>query len=149
MRYLSARARTKREVENYLDERQFDEVTVQETVDRLMELGLLDDARFAEEFVQSRLRTKPISRASLSRQLSAHFVPRDLIESALTYVTPEMERGNCASVLRKYRRQLDRLPTEERNERIRQRAVSRGFMYSDIALGMEQMRNEEHSDADS
>ena len=56
LRYLPSRARTVREVENYLDERQFDEVTV------------------ATEFVQSRLRTKPISRASLSRQLAEHFV---------------------------------------------------------------------------
>jgi len=148
LRYLSSRARTVREVENYLDERQFDEVTVQETVDRLIELGLLDDARYATEFVQSRLRTKPISRASLSRQLAEHFVPRDLADGALAFVVPEKERENCVSVLRKYWRQLDKLPSEERNERVRLRAVSRGFLYSDIALGMEQILNEEVSDTD-
>jgi len=135
LRYLSARARTVRELEYYLDEKQFDEVVVQETVDRLVELGLLDDANYALEFVQSRLRSKPISRATLQRQLAEHFVPREHIESALDFVTPELEQENCLAVLRKYWRQLERLPQEERKARVTQRALSRGFSYADIAWG--------------
>jgi len=139
LRYLTSRARTVREVELYLDERQFDEIAVQEVVDRLIELGLLSDTRFAQEFVASRLRTKPISRASLGRQLKEHFVPRELIDSALAEISPETERENCALILEKYWRQLERLPKEERAERVKQRAISRGFAYEDIAAGLEQL----------
>ena len=136
IRYLAARARTVREVEYYLDDRQFGEVDVQDAVDRLIELGLLNDANYAEEFVQSRLRTKPISRLTLSRQMAQHYVPQADIESALAFVTPELERENCEQVLRKYWRQMDEFPPEERKERVTRRAVTRGFSYDDIAYGL-------------
>ena len=63
LRFLGARARTVREVERHLDNCEYGEVEVYETVERLKALGLLDDVAFANEFVRTRLATKPISRA--------------------------------------------------------------------------------------
>lgn len=67
--YLGFRARTVREVERYLDEKQYGEFEIMQVVDRLTELGLLNDAQYAADFVDSRLRTKPVSRRILREQL--------------------------------------------------------------------------------
>ena len=71
LRFL-ARARTVREVERHLDACEYGEVEVYETVERLKDLGLLNDVTYAEEFVRTRLATKPISRAHLREQLLSH-----------------------------------------------------------------------------
>ncbi len=81
--YLGYRARTVREVERYLDEKQYGEYEIMQVIDRLAELGLVNDTAFAEEFVASRLRTKPVSRRHLRAQLYAHELAREVIDEAL------------------------------------------------------------------
>ena len=66
MKYLTARDRTVSEMQAYLDAKEFGEADVDATVARLMELGLLDDGRYAKRFVETRLASKPISRRHLS-----------------------------------------------------------------------------------
>ena len=63
--YLARRGRTVREMELYLDGQNYGEYEVYAAVERLKELGYLDDRRYAEEFVRSRLATKPVSRRKL------------------------------------------------------------------------------------
>src|SRR5512133_3202225 len=80
LRFLGARARTVRETERHLDACEYGEVEVYDTVERLKELGLLNDTAFAEEYVRTRLATKPVSRAHLREQLLAHEVEAQSIE---------------------------------------------------------------------
>ena len=63
--YLTPKDRTQREVENYLDERNYSEIEVINTIERLKDNGLIDDERYAKRFVETRLNTKPISRQKL------------------------------------------------------------------------------------
>ena len=105
LRHLGARARTVREIERYLDASEYGEVEVYETVERLKELGLLNDVAFAEEFVRTRLATKPVSRAHLRQQLLAHEAEAEAIEHALASLGGETEADNAALIAGKYIRQ--------------------------------------------
>ena len=60
MKYLTAKDRTVSEMQAYLDEKDFGEADVDATVARLTELGLLNDARYAQRFVETRTASKPI-----------------------------------------------------------------------------------------
>lgn len=95
MRYLVSRARSVREMERYLDGLDYGEVEIMDTVERLKELSLLGDERFARDFIESRLRTKPVSRAHLKEQLRAHEVDADAALEALSVITDELERENA------------------------------------------------------
>lgn len=130
--YLSFRSRTVREVECYLDEKQFGEIEVYDTVNRLQELGLLDDKKYAEEFVRTRLNTKAVSKRHLAEQLRSHSIPKDIIEAVLDTLPDESELKNATDVAKKYYRQLEALPENERKERTLQRLVRRGYSY-DVA----------------
>ncbi len=129
LRYLGYRARTVRELERYLDEQQFGEYEISQVIERLKELGLADDAKFAADFIESRLRTKPVSRRHLREQLHAHELPPEVIEEALSAVTDEVEQANAAAVAEKYWRQFAALPADKRAERVLQRLQGRGFSY--------------------
>ncbi len=141
--FLAARERTVREVERYLDEQQYGEIEVQQVVDRLQELGYLNDAAYAARFIETRLNTKPISRGKLQEQLLAHELPREIAADALKAVGDEHERQNALRVARKHAAQLQAYAPEEREQRLLRRLVSRGYSYEDSRLAIESLSPEE------
>lgn len=142
LRYLGARARTVREMERHLDTCEYGEVEVYETVERLKELGLLDDLAFANEFVRTRLATKPISRAHLREQLMAHETEQEAIDQALTQVDDEAQQRSCAETAEKYARQYARLPQRERDEMVIRRLLARGYSYEEARAALREATRE-------
>ena len=129
MKYLTVKDRTVSEMQAYLDEKDFGEADVDATVKRLKELGLLDDRRYAQRYVETRLNTKPISRRHLYEQLKGHGVPEAFIREAMELADPENERENALAVARKFARQFASLEPEKRRMRVLSRLQARGYSY--------------------
>ena len=136
LRYLGARARTVREMERHLDTCEYGEVEVYETVERLKELGLLDDLAFANEFVRTRLATKPISRAHLREQLLSHETEQEAIDVALSEIDEETQQRTATATAEKYARQYARLSPEERDEMVIRRLLARGYSYDEARAAL-------------
>ena len=137
LRYLTPKARTVREVELKLDEGSYSEGEIMQTVDRLTEAGLLDDLKYARDFISSRLASKPVSRFRLSEQLRGHFVPEETIEEALSEVDGDTEFNNAVEVAVKFMRQFESYPDdEEKRRRIYSRLQTRGFSHETIVNAM-------------
>lgn len=132
MKYLTAKDRTVSEMQTYLDGKDFGEADVDATIARLMELGLLNDARYAQRFVETRLATKPISKRHLREQMKMHGLSDKDIDSALETVSSEDEANNADTVAKKYLRQFRTLEPEKRRERVLSRLIARGYAY-DVA----------------
>ena len=129
LHFLGYRARTVRETERHLDEKQYGEYEVAQTIDRLLELGLLDDEKFAADFIETRLNTKPVSRRHLGEQLYAHELSADVIAAALERVSDEEEQENASRIAEKYWQQFSSLEQRERQSRVMQRLLGRGYDY--------------------
>ena len=71
MKYLTGKDRTVSEMQAYLDGKEFGEADVDATVNRLLELGLLNDERYAQRFVETRLASKPVTAVKFARQFSS------------------------------------------------------------------------------
>lgn len=142
LRFLGSRARTIREIERHLDACEYGEVEVYETVERLKELGLVNDLSFAQEFVRTRLATKPISRAHLREQLLAHETQQDAIDQALAQIDDETQQRTAASVAEKYTRQYARLEKEDRDEMVLRRLLSRGYSYDEARAALRETEGE-------
>ncbi len=132
LKYLTPKARTVREVENYLDDMNYSEIEVLNTIGRLEAANLLNDRKYAEDFVESRLNTKPVSRAKLCSQLREHFVPDEIINSVIEMVDDVVEEANAFAVAEKFYRQFEKLNSEERLRRVTLRLQSRGYNYDCI-----------------
>ncbi len=130
--YLSVKARTVREVELKLDGLNFGEYEVYQTIERLKELNYLNDQKYALDFVDSRLRTKPVSRKKLKEQLYSHFLSKDVIAEAVDAVDDAAELGNAFAVAEKLQAQFSKLPFEEAKRRVVKRLAARGFAYESI-----------------
>ena len=153
--YLTARARTEGEMERYLSKQQFGEVEVYDCIERLKELGYLNDRQFAADFIATRLSTKPVSRRKLREQLYSHKLEAEVIQEALEAVTDAVEEENAAQVAAKFWRQFEGLEEYERKVRVVRRLLGRGYdlglvrarveaMIGDLAeIPMEQWEAEE------
>lgn len=153
--YLTARARTEGEMERYLSKQQFGEVEVYDCIERLKELGYLNDRQFAADFIATRLNTKPVSRRKLREQLYSHKLEAEVIQEALEAVTDAVEEENAAQVAAKFWRQFEGLEEYERKVRVIRRLLGRGYdlglvrarveaMIGDLAeIPMEQWEAEE------
>lgn len=142
LHYLTAKARTVREMEDYLDQKQYGEFETMQVVERLKELHYLDDEAYAREFVRSRLATKAISRRKLKEQLIAHKLSKELITEALCAVTEEMERENAVRIAQKFARQFAALSDEEKKQRILRRLFSYGYEYDAARAAMASLQDE-------
>ncbi len=139
--FLDARPRTVREVEEKLDALDFGEYEISETVRRLGELGLLNDALYAAEFVRTRLATKPVSRRKLYEQMYAHKLSKEVISDALETVSDGYEKKNALAVAEKFARQFATLDEEERRVRVMRRLVGRGYAYQASKEALETLFN--------
>jgi regulatory protein len=83
LRLLAVRPRTRRELQTRLLHAGFESDEVAAELDRLQEVGLVDDARFAAEFVEHALDRRLEGRRSVAANLAAKGLDRGLIEEAL------------------------------------------------------------------
>lgn len=127
--YLTARDRTVREMQRHLDQKEYGEADVDAVIERLIELGLLNDRRYAEQFVATRLKTKPLSRAHLYRQLTEHGIDAAIVSETLDALADDGELENALAVARKFYRQFASLEPEKRRQRVLMRLQARGFGY--------------------
>ncbi len=79
-RYLGTRPRTRWEVDRRLRRAGAEDATVTATLDRLTELGYLDDASFARWWGEQRDRHRPRGHRLIEAELRQHGVPREVIE---------------------------------------------------------------------
>ena len=86
---LARRPRSERDVRRRLAERKFEAALVEETVARLLELKLLDDAEFARTWTESRDRRSPRGRRLIVQELRAAGVAAPMAVEAASAVSDE------------------------------------------------------------
>ncbi|NDJ53497.1 MAG: hypothetical protein GYB68_10485 [Chloroflexi bacterium] len=83
LNYLSYRPRSTSEVRAKLSEKGYSEAAIETAINRLTEVGLLDDAAFARFWLDNRDRFKPRGARALRFELHQKGIPDDIINLVL------------------------------------------------------------------
>src|SRR5215207_9151725 len=83
---IAARDRTRQELVKALQARNVPPDVADHVLDRLQEVGLVNDAAFAQAWVESRQQRRHLSRPALRRELQGKGVDRNQIDAALESV---------------------------------------------------------------
>jgi regulatory protein len=100
LRLLTARARTRAELSAQLDKRGYPEDVSNRVLDRLASVGLIDDAEFAEQWVQSRRSSAGKGKRALAAELHTKGVDNDVIITVLAGIDAGSERERAEQLVR-------------------------------------------------
>jgi len=100
LRLLTARARTRAELEAQLVKRGYPDDVSTSVLDRLAQVGLVDDEDFAEQWVRSRRQNAGKGKRALAAELRNKGVDSELIDSALADIDAGAERSRAEQLVR-------------------------------------------------
>jgi regulatory protein len=100
LRLLTARARTRAELEGQLAKRGYPDDIAANVLDRLTNVGLVDDADFAEQWVRSRRVNAGKGKRALAAELRNKGVDNDVITEALAGIDAGAERTRAEQLVR-------------------------------------------------
>jgi regulatory protein len=100
LRLLTARARTRAELSAQLAKRGYPDDVSNRVLDRLAGVGLIDDAEFAEQWVQSRRSSAGKGKRALAAELHTKGVDNDVITTVLAGIDAGSERERAEQLVR-------------------------------------------------
>src|ERR1700761_6138140 len=100
LRLLTGRARTRAELSGQLAKRGYPDDVSNRVLDRLAEVGLVDDADFAEQWVRSRRANAGKGKRALAAELRTKGVDNEVITAALADIDAGAERQRAEQLVR-------------------------------------------------
>jgi regulatory protein len=127
--FLAVRQRSVEETRRRLKHLGYPPALCDEVVERLIELGYLDDLAFAKAWIESRDRARPRGEVALRRELQSKGLPDETIRTALadragSYSASASESADAQAARRLIERRSASLRREEDPQRRRQRAYA-------------------------
>jgi regulatory protein len=100
LRLLTAQARTRAELAGQLKKRGYRDDVSAKVLDRLAEVGLVDDAAFADQWVQLRRASAAKGNRALAAELNTKGLDGDVIEAALNGLDASSENDRAVKLVR-------------------------------------------------
>jgi regulatory protein len=127
LRLLTVRARTRAELRDALGARGVPESASTKVLDRLADVGLVDDRAFAESYVLSRQRDRGLAVREISRQLRDKGVDETVITTAVEAATGEAEAEAARQLVLRKLRSMTRLTPEVKTRRLVAMLARKGY----------------------
>lgn len=127
LRKLAAQARTRHELAKALAARQVPDEVAQTVLERFEAVGLVDDATFAKDWVESRQQRRYLSKSALRRELQTKGVDRENIDAAVAQVDGSDETSAAQALAERKLRSVAGLPREVQYRRLAGALARRGF----------------------
>lgn len=137
LRRLDSAPRTRAELESYLRQRGVPDEAAVEVLDRFEDVGLIDDAAYAEGWVRSRHGTKGLGRRAVAAELRRKGVADEIVAAALEPIDEGQERERARALARSRLPQVSGLPYPTQVRRLMGALTRRGY---DMSMSSEVVR---------
>lgn len=124
---LSGQPRTRAELADLLAEREIPDEVADEVLDRFTEVGLIDDAAFANAWVESRHRGRGLGKRALAQELRRRGVDDELARDAVDEIEPDQEEATARALVRKKLRSMRSLERQVAMRRLIGMLARKGY----------------------
>jgi regulatory protein len=124
---LAGQPRTRAELADVLAEREIPDDVADEVLDRFTEVGLIDDAAFANAWVESRHRGRGLGKRALAQELRRRGVDEELARDALEELEPEQEEETARQLVRRKLRSMRSLERQVAMRRLLGMLARKGY----------------------
>ncbi|HXG35934.1 MAG TPA: RecX family transcriptional regulator [Dehalococcoidia bacterium] len=136
LRLIAYRPRSEADIRARLARKQLDQSVIDETVQRLRELGLIDDEAFARSWVESRMRSSPRGKGLICWELRSQGVDPELAQEATSEI--DDEEAAYSAALRK----AAKSGSYSDYRKLRDFLLRRGFGYQTVARALRRVEEE-------
>ena len=152
LRQLTAAPRTRAQLAKTLRRRGVPDEAAEAVLGRFAEVGLIDDAMFANAWVESRHHGRGLGRRALAAELNRRGVDRDDIQAAVAKLSPETELSTARALVERRLASTASLPAQTRLRRLvgmlARKGYPAGLAYRVVREALDQDR-QRHPDAGS
>ena len=146
LRQLTMAPRSRAQLASKLAQRGAPADVAGRVLDRFEQVGLVDDAAFAQGWVRSRQATKGLSRRALGRELRSKGIDDELARSALDTIGVDDERQAAEQLVARRLRAVRGLPRDKQVARLAGMLARKGYS---SGLAMQVVREALDADAQS
>lgn len=129
--YLSYELRTEKEIKDYLYKKEYTTPTIMDVMDKLKDLNYLDDAAYAQSFINTQLRISANGPRIIEQKMFKKGVPEDIIKQKMSEIDPDILLENATEFAKKQARKTNHASFKQQMIKLRQSLYSKGFS-SDI-----------------
>ncbi|HEY3682244.1 MAG TPA: recombination regulator RecX [Streptosporangiaceae bacterium] len=127
LRLLTAAPRTRAQLADELDRREVPADVSERVLSRFTEVGLIDDAAFAQAWVQSRHRGRGLARRALSAELRRRGVDDDTARDAVGQLDDDQEKTTARALVDRRLGATRGLPPQTRVRRLAGMLARKGY----------------------
>jgi regulatory protein len=146
IKLLNYRDRSEAEMRRSLKQDDVSDEIVDEVIDRLRRAGLINDERFAQNWIENRNEFRPRSRRALTYELKARGIDKDAFEQALEQVDDDELAFQAALKQSKKYQDLQWL---EFRQKMYAFLARRGFSYETSGPAVRRVWEEMHADIEN
>ncbi|WP_342610831.1 recombination regulator RecX [Streptomyces albidoflavus] len=127
LRLLTGTARTRSQLAEALRKREIPDEVADEVLTRFEEVGLIDDEKFADAWVESRHHGRGLARRALARELRTKGVDAALVDEAVSKLDPEQEERTARELVDRKLRSTRGLDRDKRLRRLAGMLARKGY----------------------
>ncbi|WP_236654262.1 regulatory protein RecX [Streptacidiphilus anmyonensis] len=127
LRLLTGSARTRKQLADTLRRKEIPDEIAEQVLDRLTEVGLIDDAAYARSWVEQRQRNRGLARRALAGELRAKGVDSAVVAEAVAEVDPDDEEAAARRLVERKLASTRGLDRQVRLRRLAGMLARRGY----------------------
>ncbi|MFJ9409344.1 recombination regulator RecX [Streptomyces sp. NPDC101393] len=127
LRLLTGSPRTRKQLGDALHQRGIPEEAAEEVLSRFEDVGLIDDAAFADAWVESRHHGRGLARRALARELRTKGVDSAVIDVAVSRLDSDQEESTARELVDRKLRTTRGLDREKRLRRLASMLARKGY----------------------
>lgn len=118
-----------------------DEKNADRAIEKMLELGYLDDEKYAKLLVNHLLNSKKMSKAFVKQEMYKRGISSDIISTTLEEIEIDNVPSIVALLQTKYR---NKLTAENGQDKVIASLMRKGFSYADVKTALDMIENEEY-----
>ena len=129
---LARSAKSTSQLRKILEQREISPEIAERVLERFTEVGLIDDAAYAETIVNSRRNYKGLAKSAIKRELNEKGVSQELVEEAISVITPEDDFESAKQLATRRFGQMAHLEKDVRTRRLAGYLQRKGYASSAV-----------------
>ncbi|MFM2030875.1 MAG: hypothetical protein RI927_495 [Actinomycetota bacterium] len=129
---LARSAKSTSQLRKILEQREISPEIAEKVLERFTEVGLIDDAAYAETIVNSRRNYKGLAKSAIKRELNEKGVSQELVEEAISGITAEDDFESAKQLATRRFSQMAHLEKEVRTRRLAGYLQRKGYASSAV-----------------